>query len=319
MKQSRAIGGLVLLVIVSILLTIYLSVGVLRVNPLAEKDSVIVELAQSGGLQTNSAVLYNGIEVGKVTSIDTDGTRLRAHLSIDANADIPAGASIRVANLSMVGEQYVEFSSTDADGPYISDGDVLSDNVDPGIGVADMLAHMRGLTGQFDPETLEELARTITSGWQGRDADLARIGDFAERTARTVTTYRTEFSGVFDHVQQLLLRSRADRIGPVLRETAPKLAHMNVPFATLWSLLPGLATATEGAVGWYDVIIPFTKKIGEYLAATMPDAAAIIGVLQPTLMAVAPAARVKLAAVAAAGLQVVDENGVLRIRVVPPR
>lgn len=319
MKASRAIGGLVMLVVVSIVLTVYLSVGILKLNPLADTDSVTVELAESGGLQLNSAVLYNGIEVGTVTAIDTAGGRLRADLQIDADADIPVDATIRVSNLSMVGEQYVEFSSTTAGGPYITDGAVLTDNVNPGVSVADMLASMRGLTGQFDPQTLEELAGTITSGWAGRDDDLAVIGDFARRTARTVTTYRTEFSTVFDHVQQLLLRSDADRIGPVLRETAPKLAHMNVPFATLWSLLPGLATATEGAVGWYDVIIPFTKKIGGYLAATLPDAAAIIGVLAPTLTTVAPAFRVNIADLAAESLQVVDENGVLRLRVAPPR
>ncbi|MDL9938894.1 MlaD family protein [Gordonia sp. ABSL1-1] len=319
MKAARPIVGLVALVAVSVLLTVYLAVGILKIDPLADTDTVTVELDRSGGLQPNSSVLYNGIEVGSVRAIDTSRGGLRVTLEIDADAQIPADATIRVANLSMVGEQYIEFSSTTDGGPYISDGADLGAGADPGVSVAQMLAAMRGLTGQFDPEALNELARTITNGWRGRDADLAIIADFAGRTARTVSTYRTEFAGLFDHVQQLLLHSRDDRIAAVLRDTAPKLAHMNVPFATLWSLLPGLAASTEGAVGWYDVIIPFTQKIGDYLGTLLPDTAAIMAVLQPKLTAVAPAARINLAAIAAQGLRVVDENGVLRLRVAPPR
>jgi virulence factor Mce-like protein len=319
MSARRTLISLVMLVVVSILLTAYLVVGVLHLHPFTRYHHVSVELSTSRGLQPDSAVLYNGIAVGKVTTISAGAAGLRADLQIDPQAQIPADAQIRVANLSMVGEQYIEFSSTRATGPYIADGAELSDHVDPGVSVADMLTTMRGLTGQFDPDTLNELARTITEGWRGRDADLAVIGDFSARAARTIGTYRSEFAGVLDHAQQLLVRLNGDRIGAVMRATAPNLAHMNVPFATLWSLLPGLAQATEGATGWYDVIIPFTQKIGDYLATILPDAAAILGVLQPTLNAVAPAGRVNLATLVGQGLAIVDENGTLRLTVAGPR
>lgn len=318
MSRTRTFGGLALLVVVSIALGLYLFVGVLRLNPLVDRDTVTVNLSRSGGLQANSAVLYNGVEVGRVQSIDTAAGGLRAVLRIDGERQIPADATITVANLSLVGEQYLQFASTAGRGPYIADGAVLSDRVNPGVSAADMLASVRALTGQIEPETLTELARTITDGWRGRDADLDTIGDFSRRTARTVSTYRSEFAGLFDNAQQLLQRLNGDRIGAVMRAAAPKLAHMNVPFATLWSLLPGLAQATEGATGWYDVIIPFTQKIGEYMQHVVPDAAAILGVLQPTLSAVAPYGRVDLATLVAQGLRVVDENGVVRLTVAAP-
>ncbi|GAA1480796.1 hypothetical protein GCM10009624_12360 [Gordonia sinesedis] len=315
MRNSRTLVGLALLVIVSIALGLYLFVGVLRLNPFADRSTVTVELSRSGGLQTNSAVLYNGIEVGRVRSIDTAAGGLRATLVMDPDRQIPADSAVTVANLSLVGEQYLAFTSARADGPYIADGAVISDRVDPGVSAADMLASVRALTGQIDPDTLTELARTITDGWQGRDSDLETIGDFSRRTARTVGTYRSEFSGLFDNAQALLQRLSGDRIGSVMRVAAPKLAQMNVPFATVWSLLPGLAQATEGATGWYDVIIPFTQKIGQYMQRILPDAAAILGVLQPTLSAVAPYGRIDLATLVAQGLRIVERDGVVRLTV----
>jgi phospholipid/cholesterol/gamma-HCH transport system substrate-binding protein len=317
-RRLGARTSLALLVVISIALTCYLAVGILHLHPLREMSTVRVVLPQSGGLQQNSKVLYNGIEVGDVTSIRTGADGLRATLSIDAAQRIPASAEIRVANLSLVGEQYLEFSSPDADGPYIADGALLTDNVDAGTTVSDMLASMDNLLVQFDPGTVESLATTITQGWAGRDADIARIGEFSRRTARTVAAYESEFAGLFDHAQELLIATNGSQIGDEMRIAAPKLAAMNIPFATLWSLFPGLAEASEGPVGWYDVIIPFTQKIGEYLQKTMPDAAAVITVLQPYLAAAAPGLRTDLGALVERGLQVVDENGVVRLKVAVP-
>lgn len=317
-RKLGARTSVALLVVISLALTCYLALGILHLHPLREMNTVRVVLPESGGLQQNSRVLYNGIEVGDVTSIRTSAAGLQATLTVDAAQNIPVSSQIRVANLSLVGEQYIEFSSPDAEGPYIADGALLTDNVDAGTTVSDMLASVQNLLGQVDPGTIESLADTITQGWQGRDADLATIGEFSRRTARTVTAYEGEFAGLFDHAQQLLTASNGSQVGEAMRIAAPKLAAMNIPFATLWSLFPGLAEATEGPVGWYDVIIPFTQKIGEYLQKTMPDAAAVIAVLQPYLSAAAPGMRTDLGALVERGLQVVDENGVVRLKVAVP-
>lgn len=319
MKSLRGLGGVALLVVVSLVLGAYLMVGVLRLNPLADQHTVTVHLDSSGGLQPNSTVVFNGIEVGKVRSIDTRSDGLSAVLRLDANREIPVDADINVANLSMVGEQYLSFTSTVAHGPYVQDGAVLDKRVRSGVSVADMLASVQGLTGQIDTATLDELARTLTEGWRGREQDLDRIGDFASRTARTIGTYRSEFADVFEHAQELLKRTADNQIPDALRDAAPKLRSMNIPFSTAWSVLQGFSVASDGPAAWYDVIIPFTVKIGSYLKKILPDASAVIAVLQPTMTQVAPAFRMDMAALVSQALQIVDENGVLRIRVAPPR
>lgn len=310
--------SLALLVVISLTLTAYLAVGILHLDPLRENNTVRVVLPQSGGLQPHSRVLYNGIEVGEVAEIRTRGDSLQATLVVDAAEDIPVDSEIRVANLSLVGEQYIEFSSPDDVGPYIADGALISSNVDAGTTVSDMLASVSNLLGQLDPGTINSLATTITDGWRGRDSDLATIGEFSRRTARTITAYDSEFAGLFDNAQALLAVSNQAQVGEAMRIAAPKLAAMNIPFATLWSLFPGLAAASEGGTGWYDVVIPFTQKIGEYLQKTMPSAAAVIAVLQPYLNAAAPSMRTDLAALVERGLGVVDEDGVVRLKVAMP-
>lgn len=305
-----------LLALISLLLTGYLVTGVLKVDPLGDKNTVVVDLKASGGLLPRSKVLFNGIEVGQVSRIDSRSGGLRATLSVDADYEIPMNAAVNVENLSLVGEQYLNFSSDTGGGPYLVDGAEIDPSTSTAT-VSEMLGSMQELTGQIDTDTLESLAQTINEGWEGRDADLDRIGDFSKFTSQTINTHTSEFSGLFDNAQQLLLNM--DGYGDVMRAAAPKLAAMNVPFATLWSLFPGLAKATEGPNGWYNVVVPFVEKIGEYLSRTLPKASPVVAVLQPYLTAAAPSMRLDLGALVERGLEVVDTNGAVQLKATIPQ
>lgn len=305
--------SLVLLVVVSVALAAYLGVGILKLKPFAPTDTVTVELESSGGLLPRSRVLYNGIEVGHVTDIAVRPQGLRATLSIDSEYDIPASAQVTVANLSLVGEQYLDFSSTQATGPYIRNGAVLSRNVVTQATVGETLTNLQRLVGQIDPERLTSIANTVNAGWLGRDDDITTLGEFSNRFSRTVTTQRTEFSNLFDTAQEFV--RKADGIGPKLSAGSRELAAGQKSFTDLFALFPGLARATNGAVAWSQVINPFVTQLSDYLQRILPKVTPPLGVLLPLIRQIAPATQIDIASFVQRGLQIVDENGVVRFRV----
>ena len=305
--------SLVLLVVVSVALAAYLGIGILKLKPFADTETVTVEMASSGGLLPRSRVLYNGIEVGHVTDIAVRPDGLRATLSIDDGYDIPADAEVTVANLSLVGEQYVDFSSTRATGPYLRDGAVLSRNVITQATVGETLTNLQRLVGQIDPKRLLSIANTINAGYIGREDDITKLGEFSNQFSRTVTTQRTEFSDLFDTAQEFV--RKADGIGPPLSSGSRALGTNQASITALFGLFPGLARATNGAVAWDQVINPFVTKLSEYLQRILPKVTPPLGVLLPLISQIAPATNIDIASFVERGLQIVDENGVVRFRV----
>ncbi|MGZ8179018.1 MlaD family protein [Williamsia sp. SKLECPSW1] len=305
--------SLALLVVVSVGLAAYLAVGILKVRPFQSTNTVTVEMATSGGLLPRSRVLWNGIEVGSVTSIDVGAQGLRATLSLESDYRIPASSTVTVENLSFVGEQYLNFSSTTGAGPYIANGAVLDRDIDTRATVGETLTNLQRLVGQIAPGRLESIARTINAGWIGRDDDITRIGEFSRYLSRTITTDRTEFSGLFDAAQDLA--RTAEGIGPTLSEGSRQLLLNQPSFTQLWGLFPGLARASNGAVAWTQVVSPFLEKLDDYLTRILPKVTPPIGVLLPLLSTVAPATQVDVGSLVERGLRIVDENGVVRFRV----
>ena len=187
----------------------------------------------------------------------------------------------------LVGEQYLNFSSTTADGPFIANGAVLEKNIDARSTVGETLTNLQRLVGQIQPGRIESIANTINAGWIGRDDDITRIGEFSQYLSRTITTQRTEFSDLFDTAQAFV--RKIDGIGPTLSEGSRQLLINQPTFTELWGLFPGLARATNGAVAWTQVISPFLQTLDDYLVRLLPKITPPIGVLRPLLSTDAPA------------------------------
>ena len=71
--------------------------------------TVTLQLPAAGGLYRFSNVTYRGVQVGKVTEVQTvDGKRVEATLSLNTSPKIPANLKAKVRSVSAVGEQYVD-------------------------------------------------------------------------------------------------------------------------------------------------------------------------------------------------------------------
>ncbi|MGV0793298.1 MCE family protein [Mycolicibacterium sp. XJ1819] len=86
---------------------------------------VTLELPETGGLYPRSNVMYRGVHVGEVKSIDLTDTGVNAELSLNADVKIPADLEAEVHSVSAVGEQYVQLLPRRGEGPELRAGDVI--------------------------------------------------------------------------------------------------------------------------------------------------------------------------------------------------
>src|SRR6516165_8944742 len=87
---------------------------------------VQLELANAGGIFPQANVTYRGVSVGRVGAVRLTSTGVEADLNISNSAPpIPADLQASVADLSAVGEQYVNLRPATSSGPYLTGGSVI--------------------------------------------------------------------------------------------------------------------------------------------------------------------------------------------------
>ncbi|MEU1346597.1 MlaD family protein [Streptomyces sp. NPDC005795] len=267
--------------------------------------TVKVQLPQTGGLFTHSNVTYRGVSVGRVGPIELTDDGVEAELRIEKDAPpIPDGLKAVVANLSSVGEQYIDLRPTRTEGPYLANGSVI-DQADTTIPapVTDVLTSVDDLAGSVDLESLRTVVDEFGTAFEGRGDDLQVLldtgGDFvrAADDALPVNT-RLMIDG------ETVLRTQAEQ-GDALegfasgaKELAAELKGSDTDLRKLIAVTPDATGQISGLLRDLD---PSFGVVVANLLTTSDVAVTRQRGLEELL--------VKLPAVVAAGSSAVDENG----------
>ncbi|RCH69059.1 MCE family protein [Streptomyces sp. SDr-06] len=141
--------------------------------------TVKVHLAETGGLFTHSNVTYRGVSVGRVGPIGLTDDGVVAELHIDnAAPPIPTALQAVVANLSAVGEQYIDLRPTSAGAPYLGDGGEIqqSDTRTPAP-VTTVLTSVNDLAASVPLDSLRTVVDEFGKAFEGRGKDLQVLLD----------------------------------------------------------------------------------------------------------------------------------------------
>ncbi|MFB6667564.1 MlaD family protein [Streptomyces sp. PgraA7] len=267
--------------------------------------TVTVQLPQTGGLYTHSNVTYRGVSVGRVGPIELTEDGVEAELRIEKDAPrIPDSLTAVVANLSAVGEQYVDLRPTRTQGPFLGNGSVI-DEADTTIPAppTDVLTSVDDLASSVNLESLRTVVEEFGAAFEGRGDDLQVLldtsGDFIEAAdeALPVTT-RLMADG------EQVLRTQAEQ-GKALKGFAKGAKE--------------LAAELKGSDGDLRRLIATTPDAALQISGLLRDVDPAFGVVVANLLTTSEVAvtrqrgleelLVKLPAVAAAGASAVDDDG----------
>jgi phospholipid/cholesterol/gamma-HCH transport system substrate-binding protein len=144
--------------------------------------TVSLELPATGGLYRFSNVTYNGVQVGKVTSVSLTGKGAKATLSLGTSPKIPANLQAEVLSVSAVGEQYVDLRPRTDAGPYLRNGSVIAmhDTTIPQA-VGPMLDQVSALVKSLPKNKIGQLLDESFQAFNGAGYDLGSLSDSASR------------------------------------------------------------------------------------------------------------------------------------------
>jgi phospholipid/cholesterol/gamma-HCH transport system substrate-binding protein len=118
---------LIIFVVISALGIAYTGFSYLGIHPLHGPYTIKVDLAQTGGLFTNAEVDMRGIVVGEVQALAVrpHDRGVYATLAIQPQYKIPKNTNAVVADLSAVGEQYMDLEPMSKGPPYLRAGSTI--------------------------------------------------------------------------------------------------------------------------------------------------------------------------------------------------
>jgi len=172
---------LVAFVVISLVGIVYVGLNYIGVNVTNHPYTVKLMLADTGGIFPNAAVTERGVDVGRVGSMRyvPASRQVEVTLNIKHGAKIPAkDIKATVANLSAVGEQYVDLEPSTADGPYLKSGSVIpASAATVPLDDATMLLNLDKLVNSVDKQHLTTMIEELGRGLQDVGPSLQALID----------------------------------------------------------------------------------------------------------------------------------------------
>lgn len=149
----------------------------------ADTIQVTVDLPGAAGLHKRSDVSYRGQHIGIVTDVQLTDEGVRATLELEEGTRIPRDTEVVVANLSAVGEQYVDFRPRRDAGPFLTDGaSITLDRSSLPTPTWQVLRHTQQMLRRIDTADLRTIAREVNTIFGGGEVDLPGLATEMERT-----------------------------------------------------------------------------------------------------------------------------------------
>jgi phospholipid/cholesterol/gamma-HCH transport system substrate-binding protein len=140
---------------------------------------VRLELANGGGIYPDADVTYRGVSVGRVGAMTLTDSGIQVDLDIsDSAPKIPASLQAAVADLSAVGEQYVDLRPRVAAGPYLTSGSVIPErDTQLPLPVTSVLNSVNTLATSLPLSSLRALTDELATGFSGQGGNVRGIVD----------------------------------------------------------------------------------------------------------------------------------------------
>lgn len=163
----------------------YLGLGERFLGP----DVVIAaELPETGGLYTGGLVTVRGVPAGEIGAMTPTPEGVRLELRLDHDVQIPEDAPFSVHNGSAVGEQYLDFLPTGDQGPYLSEGDVVTAGREAlPIDEGDLLLDLDRFVAGVDTDDLQTVVSELGTMFADTGGSLQAMLDGADELLADAT------------------------------------------------------------------------------------------------------------------------------------
>ena len=175
--------------------------------------TVKMNLPNAGGLFSNADVTYRGVSVGRVGSmgLTPNGIVVELNLSNSAPKIPSSGLQATVADLSAVGEEYVNLRPQANSGPYLTTGSVIPErNTQIPPPITSVLSSINGLVTSVPQQNLRVLVNELGNAFQGQGPNLQVLLDTSSTPTQAASADIPQTSKLIGDGQTVLATQAAD-------------------------------------------------------------------------------------------------------------
>lgn len=210
--------------------------------------TVTMNLPNAGGLFSSADVTYRGVSVGRVGSMGLTPTGIVVKLDIsDTAPKIPANVQATVADLSAVGEEYVNLSPRTGSGPYLTTGSVIREpdtTLPPSI--TGVLTSINTLVSSVPQQSLRTLVSQLGDAFNNQGPNLQVLLDTGNTLTKAASEDLPQTTTLITDGQTVLATQAADTsaiesFGQSAEQLASQLDQSNSDLADLITNTPQAA------------------------------------------------------------------------------
>jgi phospholipid/cholesterol/gamma-HCH transport system substrate-binding protein len=257
---------LIAFAVLSVLVLVYTAVtyaNLGRYVGLAGYYPVKIYLPSAGGLYTSADVTYRGVSVGRVGAMSLTSGGIMVELDInDAAPKIPSqNLQATVADLSAVGEEYVNLLPQSDSGPYLTAGSVIPERVTSiPLPVTTLLTNLNNLATSVPQQSLRVVVSQLGAAFQNTGSSLGTLLTSSATLSQAATQDIPQTTKLIDDGQTVLATQAAETsaiesFGRSASLLAGQFAASNSDLAALITNTPEAALQVSGLLQDNDVTL----------------------------------------------------------------
>lgn len=258
-KMKLIAFGLLGVLVIAFTAVKYAGLG--RVVGLSGYYTVRMNLPNTGGLYSSADVTYRGVSVGRVGAMTLTANGVQVELNISNSAPkIPStGLRAQVADLSAVGEQYVNLVPRANSGPVLTSGYTIRQRATTiPLPVTSLLNNLNGLVTSVPQQPLRVLVAQLGDAFQGQGQNLGTLLTSSATLSQAANENIPETSKLINDSQTVLATQAAETsaiesFGRSASLLAGQLAASNTDLANLITNTPQAALQVSGLLRDNDV------------------------------------------------------------------
>ncbi|WP_280260836.1 MlaD family protein [Nocardia abscessus] len=238
--------SLLLRLVIAAVLTAVIVTGILRVidAPVTgDVETYTAEFTDVNGLRSGDDVRIYGIRVGKVVSVELDGTLARVRFTVARDRPVFDASTIAIRFQDLTGFRYLAVQQPEQPGPRRDPGDVIGiDRTVPAFDVTTLFNGLQPVLAQLSPEEINQFASNMLAVLEGDGTGLGPALDAIGELSRHVSD------------RQALITLVVSNLGQVSQHLGGKSANAMVLLANLTALFATLTDKLSGLVDFANVI-----------------------------------------------------------------
>ena len=249
------LAAFAVIAVVVLAYTFFHYAGLGRVLGLRGYYTVELQLGNAGGIFPNADVTYRGVSVGRVGALRLTATGVEVDLNISSSAPpIPARLHAAIADLSAVGEEYVDLRPLTSQGPYLTAGSVIprQDTVVP-LPVTSLLTSVNTLATSVPLGSLRTVLNALDTGFQSEGVNVQALIDGQSKLVRAASATISQSITLTRDSQTVLATQNAESaaftsFAASIRLFAAQLAASDADLRRLVANGPAAATQVAGLI-----------------------------------------------------------------------